>query len=278
MGSALARALVAGGHMVTAWNRTRARAEALGDVGVDVVTDLAAGVGDSEVTLMCVSDQAVCGALLSEQGVADGLRHKSLIQLTTGSPTDARDNARWAQEHDVAYLDGAIMAAPRDIGSADAVVLYSGSSRGFTAHEAMLSCLGQSRYLGDDPGRAAVMDAGLIALLYGTLAGLLHASTLVTAEGTELEAFMELAQPFFSTFVAAVVEETADRMKARRYDDTQASLNTHLAGIDLLVVGTSRDAGVNVEVMTAIRDSFARGVAAGRGEEDIAALLDVASG
>ena len=215
--------------------------------------------------------------LPSDQSVAGELRHKSLIQLTTGTPTDGRANARWALEHDVAYLDGAIMAGPRDIGGADAVTLYSGSSDAFTQYEAMLSCLGQSRYLGEDPGRAAVMDAGLIALLYGTLAGLLHGSTLATAEGTELEAFLELARPFFSSFVSGVVQETGERMVARDYDDTQASLNTHLAGIDLLVVGTSLDAGVNVDVMTAIRDSLARGIAAGRGEQDIAALLEVAT-
>ena len=113
MGSSLARAFAAAGHTVTAWNRTRARAEALSDFGVAVADDLVAAIARSDVVVMCVANQAVATGLLSEQSVVRGLRCKSLIQLTTGTPGDARKNAEWASDHDVAYVDGAIMAYPR---------------------------------------------------------------------------------------------------------------------------------------------------------------------
>jgi hypothetical protein len=41
------------------------------------------------------------------------------------------------------------------------------------------------------------------------------------------------------------------------------------------VLGSSRDAGIDTSVVTAIRDSFARGVAAGHGPDDIAVLADI---
>ena len=156
------------------------------------------------------------------------------------------------------------------------MILYSGSSPAFAEHEGMLGCLGRTEYLGSDPAEPLLCDAGLIAFLYGTLAGLLHGSALAAAEEIDLEAFQDLARQFFSSFISEAVEETSDRVVARNYDDSQSELNTHLGGIDLLVVRASQDAGINVDVMTAIRDSFAHAIAAGRGDQDIAAMFEVA--
>jgi len=57
--------------------------------------------------------------------------------------------------------------------------------------------------------------------------------------------------------------------------DTGLSLDTHLGGIDLLVLGSSRDARIDSGVVTATRDLFARAVAAGHGAYDIAVLAEL---
>jgi hypothetical protein len=59
--------------------------------------------------------------------------------------------------------------------------------------------------------------------------------------------------------------------------DAQSSMHTHLGGIDLLVVGSSREAGIDYAVMDAIKDFFRSAVDAGRGDDDIAVLLEVAT-
>jgi 3-hydroxyisobutyrate dehydrogenase-like beta-hydroxyacid dehydrogenase len=278
MGSALARALLAGGRSVTVWNRTLSRAGPLGAAGAVLTDNLADAIRAGDVVLMCIANQAAVTELLSDPEVVDALRGRTLVQLTTGTAADGRRGAEFARDHDITYVDGAIMAYPRTVGTEAAVVLYSGAEAAFAAHRSLLSDLGKAHYVGEDAGRPAVLDAALIALFYGTLAGFLHGAILTRAEGIEIEQYLELARPFFAGFVSEAVQETGERILARNYADAQSSMHTHLGGIDLLVVGSSREAGIDFETMASIRDTFARAIAVGRGDEDIACLVEVALG
>jgi 3-hydroxyisobutyrate dehydrogenase-like beta-hydroxyacid dehydrogenase len=275
MGSALARALAAAGHQVTAWNRTRSRALPLASAGASVADNLPDAVRDSDLVVMCVSDQAAAGELLSGPALTGLLRGRTLVQMTTGTPADGRRNAAWAQPLGIGYVDAAILAYPREIGTADAEIFYCGPAAADPRLEPVLRGLGRVHFLGDDAGRAAVVDAALIAFFYGTMAGFLQCVTLATSEGVPIGDLLRLSGPFFSRFIANAVTETGERIAERRYDEPQSSLDTHLGGIDLLVLGSSQDAGIDVGVVTAIRDSFARAVAAGHGADDIAVLGDI---
>jgi 3-hydroxyisobutyrate dehydrogenase-like beta-hydroxyacid dehydrogenase len=225
---------------------------------------------------MCVAQQAAAQELLGSTSVQEGLRGRTLVQLTTGTQSDGRRNAQWAQDHGIDYLDGAIMAYPRTIGTAEATILYSGTEEVFTRHEPLLRALGLARHVGEDAGRPAVLDAALIAFFYGTLAGFLHGAILAGAEGIGIDELVQLSDPFFSSFIFPAVAETSERISARQYGDAQSSMDTHLGGIDLLVRGSSEEAGIDTELVMAIRNQFARAIAAGKGGDDIAVLYEVA--
>ncbi|HXL19672.1 MAG TPA: hypothetical protein VN961_19320, partial [Streptosporangiaceae bacterium] len=139
----------------------------------------------------------------------------------------------------------------------------------------VLAALGRVHNLGEDAGRAAVVDAALIAFFYGTLAGFLHCATLASAEGMAITDLLELTGPFFSRFIANAVTETGERIANRDYSEPQSSMDTHLGGIDLLVLGSSREAGIDVGVVTAIRGTFVRAVSAGHGGHDIAVVAEL---
>jgi 3-hydroxyisobutyrate dehydrogenase-like beta-hydroxyacid dehydrogenase len=277
MASALARALLAGGYATTVWNRTPERAEPLREAGAALAPSLLDAINASDVTIMCIANQAAVDELLGDAAVLDALRGKTLVQLTTGTASDGRRAQAFAREQGIDYIGGAIMAYPRTVGTPAAVLLYAGADEVYAAHARLLGALGTARHVGDDAGRPAVIDAALIGFFYGTLAGYLHGAVLARAEGIELSDYVDLAGPFFDTFVADAVKETGERILARNYADAQSSMDTHFGGIDLLVVGSSKEAGVDHEVMAAIRDSFARAIAAGHGDEDIAVLIELGS-
>jgi 3-hydroxyisobutyrate dehydrogenase-like beta-hydroxyacid dehydrogenase len=275
MGSALARALLAAGHPVTAWNRTRARAVPLASAGARIADSPAAAVQASDLVLMCVSDQAAAHALLSSDSLAGLLRDRTLVQLTTGTAADGRRNATWAGARGIGYVDVAILAYPREIGTAGAEIFYCGPGAAAAGLESVLAALGRAHFLGEDAGRASVVDAALIAFFYGTLAGFLQCVALAHAEGMAVNDLLELTGPFFSRFIANAVAETGERIAQGDYRDPQSSMDTHLGGIDLLVLGSSRDAGIDVRVVTAIRDTFVSAVSAGHGGDDIAVLAEL---
>src|SRR5580698_4313130 len=234
MGSALARALAGAGHEVTAWNRTRSRALPLASAGVTIADGLLDAVRGSDPVIMCVSNQAAAAELLADPALTDLLRGRTLVQMTTGTPADGRRNAAWAQPLGIGYVDAAILAYPREIGTPDAEIFYCGPA-----------------------------------------AGLVQCVNLATAEGVPIGDLLPISGPFFARFIANAVTETGERLRQRRYGEPQSSLDTHLGGIDLLVLGASREAGIDTAVVTAIRDSFAAAVAAGHGGEDIAILADL---
>ena len=275
MGSSLARALAGAGHQVTAWNRTRSRAEPLASAGVIIADSVLDAVRGGDPVLMCVSNQAAAAELLADQALTGLLRGRTLVQMTTGTPADGRRNAAWAQPLGIGYVDAAILAYPREVGTPDAEIFYCGPAGSAAGLEQVMGALGTAHLLGDDAGQASVVDAALIAFFYGTMAGFLQCVSLATAEGVAIGDLLRLSGPFFSRFIANAVTETGERIAERRYGDAQSSLDTHLGGIDLLVLGSSREAGIDTAVVTAIRDSFARGVAAGHGADDIAVLADI---
>src|SRR5258705_4697816 len=159
MGAALARALVAAGPRVRAWHGTPGRAAPLASAGASGAADPAVAVQASDLVLMCVSDQAAADELLSSGSLADLLRDRTLVQLTTGTAADGRRNAAWASSRGIGYVDAAILAYPREIGTDGAEIFYCGPGATAARLEPVLAALGRAHNLGEDAGRAAVADA-----------------------------------------------------------------------------------------------------------------------
>ena len=116
MGSALAATLIEKGHAVTVWNRTAAKAAPLVAAGAVQAATPRDAVAASQITIVCVGNYADTREVLDT--TADALAGKVLVQLTTGTGTQAEELGGWAQTAGVDYLDGVILAYPSQIGSA----------------------------------------------------------------------------------------------------------------------------------------------------------------
>lgn len=181
MGTALARALVGAGHRTTVWNRTAAKAEALAAEGARTAATAGAAVAASPLVVVCLLDYDSVRQVLAPLG--DALSGRAVVNLTNGTPRQARELAAWAAGHGAQYLDGGIMAVPPMIGTPAAFLLYSGSPDAFTAHRTVLDLFGESHHLGEDPGRAPLYDLALLSAMYGMFSGVLHGYALIRSDG-----------------------------------------------------------------------------------------------
>ena len=155
MGRALAQAFMKAGHPTTVWNRTASRADDLLTDGAVLAPDVATAVTASPLIVVCVLDATVMRALLDpvREQLAD---HRAIVDLTSSTPEVARETARWAADHDLEHLDGAIMVPTPLIGGPDALVLYSGSAAVYETHRQTLAAIGgDAEFLGEDAGLAA---------------------------------------------------------------------------------------------------------------------------
>src|SRR5262249_21388456 len=124
MGSALAHTLQENGRAVTVWNRSSEKAASLVEIGAVLAPSAAAAIAASPIILICVTNYAAANPILGE--AVTELPGKVLVQLSTGSPQEARASERWAHEHGAEYLDCAITGSPESMGTPDAHILVSG--------------------------------------------------------------------------------------------------------------------------------------------------------
>ncbi len=268
MGTALADAFLAAGHPTTVWNRTPAKADPLvarGAVRAATPGDAVTGAG---VVVVCVLDYDAVRELL--EPVAGSLAGRTVVNLTTGSPEQARRTASWAAGHGFGYLDGAIMSTPPGVGDRASMFLYSGSPAAFAAHRDTLAALGDPVDLGDDPGVASLYDLALLDLMWATLSGWLHATALAGADGVAATAFTPVAIRWLSA-VTGFMGTYAGQVDAGHYPGDDATLDVQRVAIAHLV-HAGRDRGVDGRLPELSQALIERAVEEGNGGDSYARL------
>lgn len=274
MGSSIVRTLLDRGYPAWVWNRTAAKCAPLAALGANVAASVRDGVEAADVTIINVLDYAASEALLKEDRVASALAGKVVVQLTSGSPRLAREEARWVEAHGGGYLDGAIMATPDFIGKAETALLYSGSRSVYETHRTLLFAFGGgTKYVGAAPGQASALDTALLTQMWGGLFGALQGMAVAEAEGLDLETFgSHLAA--FKPVVDAALFDLIDRTNARRFagdEATLASLGAHYSAFQHLLEA-SEERGLNAAVPRAMDAIFRQGLSQGGPESDFASL------
>ncbi|PWG11038.1 dehydrogenase [Streptomyces sp. V2] len=274
MGTELARAWLAAGHPLTVWNRTPSRAAALAADGahVDVADTAAEAVAANSLVVVCLLDDATVEEALSG---AD-LTGRDLVNLTTGTPAQARARAQWARERGARYLDGGIMAVPPMIGVPEAggYVFYSGSPELFERHRATLAVPAATTYVGDDAGFAALHDVALLSAMYGMFAGAAHAFALIRKEDIDPTSLAPLLADWL-TAMAPAVHQTADQLRTGDYTEgVVSSLAMQTAGTPTFL-DTAEQQGVSTELLAPYFALMHRRLAEGGGEEGLTGVVDL---
>jgi 3-hydroxyisobutyrate dehydrogenase len=107
MGAAIAERLLAHGHRVTVWNRTRAKAEALRAAGASVADTPAQLAAESELVLSILTDAAaIAAAYEGEAGaLAADIRGKLFVEMSTVRPETERALAAKLRARGAAMID-----------------------------------------------------------------------------------------------------------------------------------------------------------------------------
>lgn len=275
MGSALVRALLKHGFSTHVWNRTAVKCAPLAALGAGVAGSIEQAAAAAEIIIVNVSDYETADRLVQPTAVADALRGKLLVQLTSGAPKQARASASWAARHGIAYLDGAIMATPNFIGAPAGTILYSGPRDLFAANEAVFLALGgNAQHVGDDVGHAAALDLALLGQMWGALFGTLQAVAVCQAEGIALDTYATHHKAF-GAVVEGAITDLVERARDGRYAGDAATLATLSAhhGAFKLLLELCADRGLNRLAPNAFDHLFKRAIAAGHIEDDFAALV-----
>ena len=269
MGQALAGAFVRAGYPTTVWNRTPGKAGRLVAEGAAVVDSVEEAVAAGSVVVVCVADHDVVRGLL--RSVGGGLEGKLLVNLTSATSMEMREIA--GSEGVDGYLAGAIMGLPQDIGTAEALVLYSGPRSAFDAHEEVLRVLGEPVYIGADYGLSSLYAGAGVSLMWNVLNGFLQGAALLETAGVRASAFVPFARQNIAT-AAGWLAGYAEQIDEGVYPGADATIDSHLAAMGYLVRESEAN-GVNAELPEFVRGLAERAVAEGRGRDGYAAMIEL---
>jgi 3-hydroxyisobutyrate dehydrogenase-like beta-hydroxyacid dehydrogenase len=274
MGSALATALFNRGFATTVWNRTAAKTEPLAKLGLHVAPSVLEAVKEADVVIVNISNYDATKQLLRHPEVESALRSKLLVQLTTGTPDEARDMEFWAGPHGIEYLDGAIMGYPTDIGKPQGTVLYSGSEGLFNRVKPVLLAFGDNAiFVGNEIGHASTLDVAVLSWAMSAMFGFLQGYIVCEAEHLSVEKYMQFVKslmPVLDMVLAALY----GTIREKDYGNTQASLEAY-AACPKELIQWCRDHGVDHSLADAQLSLCEKAINAGKGQADFAYLYEI---
>lgn len=271
MGTALARALLAAGVPTTVWNRSPSRARPLAGEGAAVAEALPAAVAAGRLVVVCLRDHDAFRQAFGGMG-AEAFAGRTLVHLSSATPDQARETARWAAQREISYLNGAIMVPTPLIGTPESLVLYSGPASVFDAIRTQLAPLGRADHLGEDPGLASLFDVAMLEVFFAGMTSFLHAAAMMTANGTSARTFLPYAER-----VVAILPDTlaglARDVDQRSHPGDEDNLAMEAAALDH-IVSAAADSGTDSRLAAVMRDLARRAVADGHGADGFSRVVD----
>jgi 3-hydroxyisobutyrate dehydrogenase-like beta-hydroxyacid dehydrogenase len=268
MGSVLARLLLENGKTVTVWNRSAEKAQPLRAIGAVYTPDIREAVAANDIILICLQDYPTTEQVL--QGIS--LEGKTVVQLSTGTPQDARLMAASYSARGAEYLDGAILATPSQMGSAHTPIFLSGNKAAWATSEAILRILGGGlSYFGEAPGTAAAWDIAALSSMFGMMIGFLNGARIIESEGLQVADLGNMILDI-APVLGQMVKDTADDIQQQKYDSPQSSLDICAGTFDLMV-RLSAENKLDAGFAQFAQQLFRKGQDAGYGQQRISALM-----
>jgi 3-hydroxyisobutyrate dehydrogenase-like beta-hydroxyacid dehydrogenase len=183
MGSAIATRLSAAGFEVILWNRTRARAEAL---GLGTVADTPAGATRAAdiVVSSLTGAAAVMTAYLGPGGALNAGSGKRFVEMSTAGPDLVSILAAQVAAAGGTLVEAPIIGAPTAVRAGEAAILAGGADEDVAMASYVLSALGTVHHIGS-LGSAARLKLVANSMLADVI--LAAAELQVAGESTGLE-------------------------------------------------------------------------------------------
>ncbi|WP_370937426.1 NAD(P)-dependent oxidoreductase [Amycolatopsis sp. cg13] len=262
LGSALARNFAAKGHRTAAWNRTPAKAQALEADGVRAVADIGEIVRSSKLVVAVTSTYATTSEAIAAVSDWTGT---TLVNVGTGTPSDAEELKAWADARGIRYIDGAVLCYPQQVGTDEGMVLYSGSAEAWAEHEQTLTAPGPySMFVSDNVKAASVLDAAIIGGFYSAaLSAYVEASTYALDQGVDPETLNAISELAFQT-LATTGKEAVAAIASGQHETETATLSVYAEGCRA-TVGAMQSAGHKARLLAAAVENLTEAEKAGLG-------------
>jgi 2-hydroxy-3-oxopropionate reductase len=252
MGAPMARRLLAAGHRVQVWNRSREKAAPLATEGAVVAASAPEAVAGAAVVITMLTDGAAVHAALFDTGAAAAMAPGTVvIDMSSISPASARAHAALLAERGIRAIDAPVSGGTVGAEQGTLAIMAGGDAAVVAEVSPVLGALGRVTRVGEvGAGQVAKLANQVIVGI--TIGAVAEALLLAEAGGADPVAVREAIRGGFAE--SRILDLHGARMLARDFTPRGRSalqlkdLNT--------ILDTARAAGVELPLARQVRDRF----------------------
>ena len=172
------------------------------------------------------------------------------------------------------------MAVPPMIGRPETggYVLYSGDHPLFERHRETLEVPAGARFVGTDPGHAALHDVALLSAVTGMFAGLTHAFALVAPDKDLDRAGLATLLTEWLGAMAGTAHGMAAQLESGDFTEGVTSNLAMMTAGNAALLATAGEQSVDPRLLTPYMELMGRRVSQGYGDEGLAGVVGLLGG
>jgi 3-hydroxyisobutyrate dehydrogenase-like beta-hydroxyacid dehydrogenase len=206
MGSSVTRRLLAAGHTVHVWNRTREKAEPLLEAGAQWADSPREVAERAEIVFTMVTNTAAVRAVFEgEDGILSGLTPgKIYVDMSTASPANSRSLAEQVDAAGAQMLDSPVSGTSITVDQGKASLMVGGDADAFERVKPILEAIGPKVFHMGDNGTAVALKIAINLSLAVQMLAFSEGVLLAEKSGIDRERVVEamLASVIASPMVA----------------------------------------------------------------------------
>jgi 3-hydroxyisobutyrate dehydrogenase-like beta-hydroxyacid dehydrogenase len=277
MGSRMAANVAKAGFELRVWTHTPGKADRwASEHGASALASPAEVAAASDVVVSMVVDGAqVSSVLLGEGGVVEGAHAGLLcVDMSTIGPRDARAIAAALSARGVAMMDAPVTGSSPRAEAGTLTIMAGGAPADFARVRALLEAMGELVVHVGELGQGQMLKVINNSLGAANAAAVAEALLLAHATGVDLDAFVQVTSA--GSGASAQLQMKSGPM--REHDYTTLFKAAHLLKDVRLCLQEAESAGVPFPGAAHARDVLGATVARGHGDDDYAAMIEVAEG
>jgi 3-hydroxyisobutyrate dehydrogenase len=270
MGRGMARSLLRKGHALQIYNRTRAKAEDVAQLGGRVAATPAEAARGADVVITMLADpKAVADCFEGPDGILSTLRKGAVvIDSSTVSPTATKKTAQSVAAKGARMLDAPVFGSKNEAENGTLGFIVGGDRDVFDSVQDVLSCLGKSTYMGPT-GMGATAKLVVNLVIASELEAFHEGMVMATKAGLDPDQMYSVLMN--SRAKAGIFEMKGPSILKR---DFSAFFPLRLMDKDMRLALETADAlRIPMPVVRAVKEVLGACVAAGQAEEDFSSAI-----
>lgn len=271
MGLPMAQNTLKAGHRVSAYNRTRSKAEKLGSQGALVASSPAEAARCGLAVTMVADDKAVESVIFGQDGAIKALPRDGIhVSMSTISVQLAK---RLEEAHRAAgqiFISAPVFGRPEAAAARKLFVAAAGPTAAVDKLAPLFQAVGQATFVvGERPSAANAAKLGGNFLIASVIESLGEAFALVEKSGVDRSKFLELITS--SLFNAPIYKTYGALIASDNYTPVGFKMELGLKDIRL-ALAAAEEATVPMPVANLVKDRLLSGIARGRRDDDWASF------